>query len=776
MILVPLLASGWLFQRSLNPGWRMKHLDPSIRVRAFSFFTRVSLIVLISSGVILYLFRYLNPEVSSTYFIRARPVLIYLIILAVQLSLWLILIRNGFHPEALKSQRGIIRPFFAACGVFLLMWLIVAYTGAGIVKDTSYWGEPGIPILGWQLGLSILFGAGLFVYSLQPNTSRVMEIGIPIAIWLLAVILWMSVPMETLRNSFYAPIQPPYSQPFPASDAAYYDSDAQSLILGYGFVHPIPTRPMLILFLAGLHALLGQDYASLVLAQTLIFAFLPVVLYILGRKFSHPAGGVMAALFAIFREWTNLWVASEARVSNTKMLLSEFITTLVLIVYMLLLVRWFREKRGGWYLAFASGGVLGLQLLLRTQATFLIPGILLLALLTFLPDMKRWLGQSFIFMTGLLIAIAPWLIRNYMVTGQLSLDDPVQIKAVASMYSGGTPTSNYPLFEGQTPEQMSQYVVNVIVQKPGYVAGFVANQFFANSIDTLLVLPIFARYDGLSAPIYPYWGEWSTYLSPANIILFTIYLGVIALGVAAGWKRLRWASLIPIVFFIFYNFSTSLARYSGWRYIFPVDWVGYFYFALGVAEGFSMLAVLFGAKPERVFDTELPQLESTPKSGWKFVCLAAVLIFFGSLPWIAESTIPKPTPICADPIPECFPVQGIEEADVERFLSRPNARLLSGTVLYPRYFSRGKGLASTNPTPAYAPRDFPRMGFLFLLQAGDIEQVILPMKGVQPFPNAREALILGCVRDTYIEARFILIPDTGETFSNMTLAEACPTP
>jgi hypothetical protein len=512
-----------------------------------------------------------------------------------------------------------------------------------------------------------------------------------------------------------------------------------------------------------------------VLGQTLVFALLPVALYFLGKKIHSRAAGIMVALLAIFREWTSLWVASEARVSNTKMLLSEFITTLVLIATLLLVLRWFREKQGGWFLAFASGGVLGLQLLLRTQTAFIAPGLLLLALLVFWPDWKSWIAQSMLFAAGLILAISPWMLRNFTITGNASLDDPTQIKAVASMYSGGTPTSNYPLFEGQTPEQISQYVMGVILEKPGYVAGFVANQFVANSIDTLLVLPIFARYDGLTAPIYPYWGEWDTYLSPANIVLLFVYLAVIAMGIATAWKRLRWAGLLPVTYFIFYTLSTSLARYSGWRYIFPADWVGYFYFALGIVEIFSMLAVLFGAEAEQAFPKTITLIDPSRKRGWQFAALAGIFLVVGGLPWIAEASIPRSASICADPIVDCFPAQGVEESQVMKFLSQPNARILTGRVLYPRYFPRNDGLASTNPAPAFAPRDFPRMGFYLLLTAGDIEQVILPMKGSRPFPHTAEGVILGCVSGDHIEARLVLFPATGELFTSGSLEEPCPT-
>ena len=54
---------------------------------------------------------------------------------------------------------------------------------------------------------------------------------------------------------------------------------------------------------------------------------------------------------------------------------------------------------------------------------------------------------------------------------------------------------------------------------------------------------------------------------------------------------------------------------------------------------------------------------------------------------------------------------------------------MTGRVLYPRYFSRNDGLASTNPSPAYASRDYPRTGFYFLT-LGEMNLAALLAKGV----------------------------------------------
>ncbi len=326
-------------------------------------------------------------------------------------------------------------------------------------------------------------------------------------------------------------------------------------------------------------------------------------------------------------------------------------------------------------------------------------------------------------------------------------------------------------------------MVDTILNKPGYVAGFVANQFFANVIDTLLVLPIFARYDGLSAPIYLYWYEWDGRPSAANIALFLVYLAVIAIGIAVSWKRLRWAGLLPLTFYVFYIFSTSLARYSGWRYIFPADWVGYFYFAIGFVEVALVAYALFGFVVQIAnLHTDVPagQIGNLTYSVGRntistYIAFAGLILLIASLPWIVETRVPRTEFACADSAVACLAEQGVESAQIESFLNQRDAVSLVGRVLYPRYYPRNEGIASTNPNAAYAPRDFPRMGFYFFL-GDDVAQAVLPMKGSRPFPHAADAVLLGCQRERYVEVKMIVFPATGEVFTSGSLADSCAIP
>jgi hypothetical protein len=63
----------------------------------------------------------------------------------------------------------------------------------------------------------------------------------------------------------------------------------------------------------------------------------------------------------------------------------------------------------------------------------------------------------------------------------------------------------------------------------------------------------------------------------ANLIILSI-------GIGAAWKRVRFAALVPLMVFLFYNLANAFARTSGGRYIVPVDWVIYFYYAIGLIE------------------------------------------------------------------------------------------------------------------------------------------------------------------------------------------------
>jgi hypothetical protein len=730
-----------------------------------------------AAAAALFLIRYLEPATLLPYYHRLAPLLWFILALSGQALVFLLIGRYGLHWHSLNHDRRLWVPGLVAIAILLSVLTLTSITRLGITPDPAYWGEPGVPMLGWQLALAICAGLAVLLLSNRNTESKTLNAVLAVAIWVVAIVAWLGVPIDVVQNSFYAPIRPPTNQPFPNSDAGYYDSMAQSLIIGYPYQGEIPSRPLYVVLLWSLHALLGERYDLIIGAQALLLALIPVVLFFLGKALHSGAAGVIAALAAVGREWTSLLVSSETRVSNTKMLLVDLPTLLVILACCLFTLRWFKsqDRRA----AAIAGGMFGLLLLLRTQAAILLPVVVLLWLLVIggRAAQRADYRPLLVFLGLVMLTILPWLIRNYLATGQFSIDAPFQYRIIASQYryTGNLDIDNVEL-EGQS---VLGTLIAFAVRDPSFVFGFIANHALATQIGGVLALPLFHDYNGLGADINLYWLNWDERLSLANMVLIVIYLCIIGFGLGRAWNRMRWIGLVPLGFSLAYSAANGIARFSGWRYDLPADWVAYFYFAVGAAEILTVLAALFGADMSPEVSTPWPSGSHRPR-GSPLVPVGALFLAIGLLPWFvtlivqpryaAVSRAELVAKLAAAPEVEAA---GISEAEVKSFASSPHAVLEIGRVLYPRFFRRDNGLASTNPWPAYAPRDYPRLGFLMLNRAR--LDVILPIReSPQDFQHADDAIILGCPSGDYLEARLVLFVDSGSVFQGAALSRPCP--
>lgn len=745
--------------------------DPQILARlARPPFIVLSAVFAVSFGLALFLLRYVDPQDSFSTYVRLSPVLWYLLAFSVQIFLLCLLISRGFHPANLSSLRP---TFYLALGIFcvlLILLLVIAVTRLGLIPDPAYWGEPGVPIAGWQLMLALLGGVFVAVLPFFVST-RQLDLVLPLGMYLLALALWLRIPADVLANSFYMPINPPTFQPFPYSDAGYYDQMAHSLLIGHPYLGEIPTRPLYIVLLTVLHMLFGENYRTIIFGQTVVLALIPVVFYLLGKKLHSRAAGVLIALFFIFREFTTLMVSSNTRVSNTKTLMADLPTLLLLLVACFFTIRWLEHKTK--ISALLAGGTFGLLLLLRTQSMLVLPLILLVAVL-----LLGWKSRSFyllssIFFLGLLVTVLPWLTHNYLQIGQFAFDSPFQYKIIASQYaySGNLDIENYD-FEGKG---LGTVLIEFALQDPGFVFGFIANHFLATQIHALLALPLIKPFPGLFEPVNLYWMDWNGSLEWYNLLLLIAYLFVIAIGLGCAWRRWRWIGLLPLAFSGGYALATAVGRFSGWRYDLPADWIAYFYFGIGLAEIFFAAALLLGTKEERLSPATPGDMASkNPSERLQIIFALVLLAFLGALPWMMEKIS---SARYADQSPQILQGQlaALPEtptADaIKAFAVRPGTFLQAGRVVYPRFFSRQDGLASANPWPAYAVRDYPRMGFLLLNDNSAF--VVFPTRRLPEFPHAEDAIILGCDRGLYIEARWVAFPVLGKIYTSEMAGGPC---
>lgn len=736
-----------------------------------------SALLFLTSGLILFLLRYLNPERLLPYYERLSPLLWYLLIIAFQTSIFLLLQKNGFHLT--NNRKPVYISALIAFCILLFIFLFTTITKLGITKDKAYWGEPGAAMIGWQFILAILIGFIVLLLALRvaESASRfqhsVFDIFIPLAIYLTAAILWLSVPVDVLQNSFYAPITPPANMPFPYSDAGFYDYLSQSLLLGTGYLGSIPPRPLYVFFLAVLHFFFGQDYPAIITAQTLVLALFPVTLYFLAKKLHSPAAGVTVALFAIFRELTGLWISSSTRVANSKIFTTDLPTAFALIVLCLVLI-WWLERRD-LKSTLIAGGFFGLVLLFRTQSLLVLPVVFVLAWFAFQRKTKEWVMAGIVFFTAMILTVLPWLTHNYTVIGQFTFDDPRQSAIIFSQYSfsGNLDITQF----DPTKESVGNRIVSFTLENPAYVAGFITNHFLNTEIGGLLSLPLIEKFDGLQEPVNLYWVTWNGSLPWYNAALLIFYLAIIALGLGASWRRWQWIGLLPLAVNVGYALANGISRFSSWRYNLPVDWVIYFYFAIGAMEFLGGLILFFNANPFVTLHDPLWSKISEDKPSIflrdfrpHYALFILAFMFIGALPWFAKGLAqPRYTASQTELIAK-LESHGQTSDDIQTFLAQPEAVLLEGQLLYPRMYRRGEGMASMNPWPAYAIRDFPRLGAILLSDTRS--DLIFPTKDLLNFPHGADAIVLACKTDNgYLNVRLI---DFGETsFQSSPLTGLC---
>jgi hypothetical protein len=119
------------------------------------------------------------------------------------------------------------------------------------------------------------------------------------------------------------------------------------------------------------------------------------------------------------------------------------------------------------------------------------------------------------------VTVTPWLIHNYLQTGKLAFDATFQYATIASQYAytGNLDINNYD-FAGKG---VGRILLDFAMKDPAFVFGFISNHFLAAQVHSLLALPLFKAYNGISEPINLYWMNWDGKLEWYNILLLVIY-------------------------------------------------------------------------------------------------------------------------------------------------------------------------------------------------------------------------------------------------------------
>ena len=718
--------------------------------------------------------RFLSDESFYAFMERLEPLLVLGMLITGSGALLLFSLSS--HNNLAGTEQSLIRRtafwyFLAGCAIYLF----VRFTGIGIVPDEMDWQPTGMAIQYWEICLSawIALTVSFLLLLIRANKNHRLTTWVLFAaIWIGCAVLWVTIPtMEVLEHSYFMEITAPNYLPYPASDAAVFGLWSESILAGFGFKATIAYRQFLITVLAFFEALTNRDILKTIDCMTILLALIPACMYLLGRHLHSHGAGILAAGLAALREYNTIRLGPYFMVSSAKMWLSDLPAMLCLLAAICAAVSWMQKPRSVWRMILA-GCLMGLCVTVRSQFIALTPFPALFFLLRQGLPFRKKLMSAAGFLLAVLFVIAPWFIRSKIITGDFILDEPgVHSTELARRWSddvNNVVSRNSGETDAEYAARNKQHMIDFFLEKPLYVIRFTASHFGANEIVALTALPFgtdpdLTIHDVTNTDFHDVTGRM---LNRENIPVLLLFLAVIALGMAAAWKRAGLAGLLPLLMCSLYLGSTGAARYSGWRFALPADWFFYFYFALGLAEAAYQVTAAFGGKREILLS--VPKTDLTAQPLFPAANAGLLILFFvlGAAPALSGKLIPQQLFIrtSGENEKELMNLAAGDPAGEElltRLLSKPGRTVLNGRIIYPRFFDPDHGLASGHPWIAYRIRDFSRLGFVLLNEEN--HDVILPLNAEPAFvPNAADSYVIGMDDEAgFFRADAVIIPQQG---------------
>jgi hypothetical protein len=672
--------------------------------------------------------------------------------------------------------------------VVFFSWLLITWSKIGIVPEKTGWSPPGTPVLPQQAFIAL--GIGFFFYLITKpwewiTNLKKSDLAIGIALWLLASFLWLNEPLRDW-SYFTAKPTPPNFEIYPYSDAALYDTFAQNYIIGtsvqYGLIH----RPGYAIFLAFLHAVIGQDYDSAIFAQILFLAVGPVALYFLVSQLGGRPAGIIAALILIFREKNAIALTNIIEVSHSKLFMSDVPTMILTITFTYFLIHWLKHEENKLYVGVIAGAFLGLAALIRSQSLIIIPIVFICIFIAKRKTLKLAFIQTAMFLLGVIIVTLPWMLRNHQIAGRMVIEyQPFYTTVIASGY-----TDNPTDIEKLPNETIQQYddrmfsmILNYMRENPLEVARFYTAYFVHNEISSIVYLPMSLNF--LDARSYVrelnMWGWNPPFASPSPKILpfFFITLCVIALGIGIAYQRAKWIGLLPLFIHLGYSLSVVPFKTSGWRFILPVDWVLTLYFSIGLMHLTLMIFSLFNNVSKKIENTKSI---STQLNYQKTIPVLSIFLIIGLAFPLVEKAIPQKYPALSSSelIQTYFAEdiilengEAITPSDLTKFLeAEPNSTVLYGRALYPSFYKSGEFWGDDDSYPLEM-RDISRLQFLLIGPAQ--RQIYIPLTSSPNFfPHSADVIVVGCKTKTGgVQALLVKINDKDFVYKTPWLGLTC---
>jgi hypothetical protein len=706
-------------------------------------------------------------EEYSAYYTRLQPLLVWAGVLGLQLLICILYpYRSEISKHFQKSRtenKIIIRSTALIFSVFIFLWFIIAQTGIGISTDEDFWYEAGVPILPAQILISALAGIwfGQFEKSKSVTTSRISDQWIFLGIWFVTALFWGLTPApNTYMNP--APL-PPNHEVYPYSDAAKYDMQSQSALIGQGLNQgKVVDNPLYPVFLIFIHLLSGQNYAINMALQAAIFAIFPSIAYLIGKFFLGRSLGITVASMIAFHGYNSIVAASIINLASPKQMMTDFPTGIGVALSILTLIKWINNGESNPAGAIWHGGTIGFTFLIRPTALSLLAVAPTIKFFQSFPNM-RWIRYIILVLAGFIIFITPWGVRNALIKSDGGYGYLNKINLIINERFPETNDKRNEQELDNTEDWEQNNSRDRVIQSPAQrsqVLIIVLKHFTNNIIGSTLILPTSPFFDNLHNTVKSpdtFWVTfWNGELNSRQITTLVVSLVILAMGIAVLWEQNKLIALIPLAALILYQLTNSIGRTSGGRFLAPTEWIVLLYFSAGIIGIHKLLYLSLNIKAAN-FITET---SSSYKS--IFSALSLVLLL-GSAPLLTELTtslrntaslspLNKETPSISQDFQNILLASTNYSAeDIARFLDNRDSILLTGQAMYPRYFSYR---AVTRYTEGGIKGvEFPHLEF-YLLELEDTQKVVLYKLSSIPLENNTNVLVLGCKnkKSGYVDA------------------------
>ena len=670
------------------------------------------------------------------------------------------------------QKLGQLKLIFTVAGTLFALAAVaaiwVAWSGIGLDPEIHGWHKPGTPIPFLQLFIALIISF-LFTFFKKHLKNRYspdkIEILVFLVLWLAAFLIWQAEPMR--RQSYFNPSPTaPNFEYYPYSDAGFYDTLSQTILIGQGRSLNIILRPLYIIILTFLHLIGGQNYSIILTLQTLFLSLMPALTFKLVSRLGGQSAGLLSAILLIFREKNSIALTNILEVSHSKLLMSDLPTTAFMLLMVYALITWLKRKDDSYPLGLITGASFGLVILMRSQSQLLLPILIIGIVFSGGLQWRRAMQRILIFVLGLLIIVTPWVWRNYQVTGKPVVENMgFYIGSLATGYAEPTdimeqlPGESTDVYNARIKSQIMRYIFN----HPLELARVYTSYFIHNEIVSVLYLPMsFKFYDPyLYIKHLPFWADPYINLGNGYGVMFFLTLGLIALGAGAAFQRQGFLGLMPLLIHFTYSLSVVIGRISGWRFIMPVDWIPQLYYSIGLVQLILMAGVVVSDKSMAAEVTVEPNFSSSKR--YVYFALAGSLLIGLSLPLmellilVRYPTLPSGELIAihANGLRSGNGEQVTVSAVKDSLETDPAAIIVYGRALYPSFYEQGSFWGESSPN-LLAASQFNRLQFTMI---GSTQAfTFIPLEDApQYFPHAADVFIVGCEQGNFIRALILKV-------------------